>query len=429
MYLTRQINLIVWIVLSGIVDAGQVQQKGPSARARNQLVDSALIPSGISDPRVIKSIRATLRHEFVPRRQRDKSYFDMALPIGGGQTISPPYIVAFMTEKLEPQPTDRVLEIGTGSGYQAAVLSPLVAEVYSIEIVESLGIKARGTLQRLGYKNVHTKIGDGYAGWPEHAPFDKIIVTCSPEEVPQALVDQLAEDGRIVIPLGDRFQQTLYRLRKKNGELRREALEGTFFVPMTGAAESHRKVQIDETRPQVSNTSFEETTDDPKVPLGWYYLRQATVIQSDEAPDGKRYLNVKNEIPGRMAHTIQSFGVDGKTVRTISVSAHVRGTEVKRGPSKDEGPSIIVEFYSASRAPAGRHELGRWSGTFDWQQESQVIPVPQRAILGVVGIGLFGGTGTLDFDQVQLRAEKMRKAIEKPSSGKEPSYRSDEPES
>ena len=138
----------------------------------------------------------------------------MALPIGEQQTISPPFIVAYMTQEIDPQPTDRVLEIGTGSGYQAAMLSPLVKEVYTIEIVEPLGKRAARTLKRLGYKNVFAKVGDGYLGWPEAAPFDKIIVTCSPEKVPQPLVDQLKDGGLMIVPVGERYQQNLYLFRK-----------------------------------------------------------------------------------------------------------------------------------------------------------------------------------------------------------------------
>ncbi len=144
----------------------------------------------------------------------------MALPIGEQQTISSPFIVAFMTEAIDPQPTDRVLEIGTGSGYQAAVLSGLVKEVYTIEIVEPLGRTAQRTLAELRYTNVHVKIGDGFQGWSEHAPFDKIIVTCSPESVPQPLVDQLKEGGLIVIPVGPRYQQVLHLMRKRDGQTR-----------------------------------------------------------------------------------------------------------------------------------------------------------------------------------------------------------------
>ncbi|MCA9155301.1 MAG: protein-L-isoaspartate(D-aspartate) O-methyltransferase, partial [Planctomycetales bacterium] len=187
--------------------------------ARKRMVDEVIIGAGVQDPKVIAAMRSTARHEFVSAKYHPQAYFDMALPIGDSQTISSPFIVAYMTESLDPQPTDRVLEIGTGSGYQAAVLSSLVRDVYTIEIVESLGKRAERTLKRLRYDNVHTKVGDGFLGWAEHAPFDKIIVTCSPEKVPHPLIDQLREGGLIVIPVGERYQQTLYLMRKKDGKL------------------------------------------------------------------------------------------------------------------------------------------------------------------------------------------------------------------
>ncbi len=176
------------------------------------------------------------REEFVPQDSRAESYEDGPLPIGYGQTISQPYIVAFMTEQLQPKRNDRVLEVGTGSGYQAAILAELVAEVYTIEIIEPLAKSAEATLQRLGYKNVHVKAGDGYKGWPEHAPFDAITVTCAPDHVPQPLVDQLKEGGRMIIPVGVFGDQQLYLLEKKNGELQRRAVLPVRFVPMTGEA-------------------------------------------------------------------------------------------------------------------------------------------------------------------------------------------------
>ena len=181
-------------------------------------------------------MRKVPREEFVPEQFRDASYADQPLPIGYDQTISQPLIVAFMTEQLRPQPQDRVLEIGTGSGYQAAILAELVAEVYSIEIIEPLAKTAEATLQRLGYKNVHVKAGDGYKGWPEHAPFDAVIVTCAPDHVPQPLVDQLKEGGRMIIPGRRPGDQELYLLEKKNGQLERRAVLPVQFVPMTGEA-------------------------------------------------------------------------------------------------------------------------------------------------------------------------------------------------
>lgn len=172
-------------------------------RQRQQMVEEFIIGAGIQNPRVIDAMRNTPRHDFVPRQLRQYAYLDMALPIGDQQTISSPFIVAFMTECIDPQPEDRVLEIGTGSGYQAAVLSPLVKHVYSIEIVESLGRRAARTLRQMRRENVTVRVGDGFQGWPEEAPFDKMVVTCSPEKVPQPLVDQLKDNGLLVIPVGD----------------------------------------------------------------------------------------------------------------------------------------------------------------------------------------------------------------------------------
>ena len=206
------------------------------AAQRQQMVQLQLKTRGINDARVLAAMAKVPREEFVAPESRTASYEDGPLPIGYGQTISQPYIVAFMTEQLRPKPSDRVLEVGTGSGYQAAILAELVSEVYSIEIVEPLAKNAEATLQRLGYKNVHLKIGDGYKGWPEKGPFDAIIVTCAPDKVPQPLVDQLKDDGRMVIPVGDRFAQQLYLLEKKNGQLKQSATLPVRFVPMTSEA-------------------------------------------------------------------------------------------------------------------------------------------------------------------------------------------------
>ena len=192
---------------------------------------------GIHEERVLAAMAKVPREEFVPPNSRAQSYEDGPLQIGQGQTISQPYIVAFMTEQLQPKRKDRVLEIGTGSGYQAAVLAELAGEVYSIEIIEPLAQTAEATLRRLGYKNVQVKAGDGYKGWPEHAPFDAITVTCAPDHVPQPLIDQLKEGGRMIIPVGGCGDQELYLLEKKNGELQRRAVLPVRFVPMTGEAQ------------------------------------------------------------------------------------------------------------------------------------------------------------------------------------------------
>lgn len=192
----------------------------------------------IKNPNVLRAMREVPRHEFVPPEVRRLAYQDRPLPIGHGQTISQPYIVAFMTEALSPKPTDRVLEVGTGSGYQAAVLSALVKEVYTIEIVEPLARRAEGALARLGYKNITTRVGDGYKGWPDRAPFDAVIVTCSPNHVPRALIDQLKEGGKMIIPVGEKWSQKLYLLRKEGDGVKQTAVLDVRFVPMTGEAES-----------------------------------------------------------------------------------------------------------------------------------------------------------------------------------------------
>jgi protein-L-isoaspartate(D-aspartate) O-methyltransferase len=226
-----------FLILVAIAAAGCGQTAAPASdftAERQRMVQQQLMPRGINDGRVLAAMAKVPREEFVPPDSREASYADGPLPIGYGQTISQPYIVAFMTEELRPKPSDRVLEIGTGSGYQAAILAELVKEVYTIEIVEPLAKNAEATLQRLGYKNVHVKVGDGYKGWPEYAPFDAITVTCAPDHVPQQLTDQLKDGGRMIIPVGGRFAQELYLLEKRNGQLKESAVLPVRFVPMVG---------------------------------------------------------------------------------------------------------------------------------------------------------------------------------------------------
>jgi protein-L-isoaspartate(D-aspartate) O-methyltransferase len=198
------------------------------------MVEEQLRPRGIKDQRVLIAMGKVPREEFVAVNLRSQSYSDSALPIGHNQTISQPFIVAFMTEQLHLQPTDRVLEVGTGSGYQTAVLATLVKDVYSIEILEALAKESSARLARLRYRNAHVKQGDGYQGWPEVAPFDAIIVTCAPDKVPQPLTQQLKEDGRMIIPVGSGIDQQLYLLEKKHGQLAQTAILPVRFVPMMG---------------------------------------------------------------------------------------------------------------------------------------------------------------------------------------------------
>ena len=230
MRIVAQYLLFVAIATTGC--GQQTPTAAEFATQRQRMVEQQLKPRGIKEERVLAAMAKVPREEFVPADVRPDAYEDGPLPIGYDQTISQPYVVAFMTEQLRPKRSDRVLEIGSGSGYQAAILGELVAEVYTIEIVEPLAKSAEATLQRFGYKNVHIKVGDGYKGWPEEAPFDAIIVTCAPEKVPQPLVDQLKDGGRMVIPVGERFAQQLYLLEKKNGQLKESVTLPVRFVPM-----------------------------------------------------------------------------------------------------------------------------------------------------------------------------------------------------
>jgi len=200
---------------------------------RDAMVDQQIRARGIKAPAVLKAMREVPRHRFVPAAVRHMAYNDHALPIGSEQTISQPYIVAYMTEAADISPGETVLEIGTGSGYQAAILGEVAREVYTIEIIPELAERARNTLAELGYTNVHAKAGNGYLGWPEHAPFDAILVTAAPEQVPQALVDQLASGGRMVVPVGEIVQNMMIIEKTRNGVVERRTIP-VRFVPMTG---------------------------------------------------------------------------------------------------------------------------------------------------------------------------------------------------
>jgi len=212
------------------------------ATEREEMVQLQLKRRGITNEQVLAAMTRVPRHELVPAELQSRAYDDQPLPIGHDQTISQPYIVAFMTQVLQPQPDDTVLEVGTGSGYQAAVLGELVKEVCTIEIVEPLGRRATADLARLGYTNVLVRVGDGYQGWPERAPFDAIIVTCSPDHIPQPLIDQLKDGGRMIIPVGDiRRGQELILLKKRGAEIVRRAVLPVRFVPMTGRAQERER--------------------------------------------------------------------------------------------------------------------------------------------------------------------------------------------
>ncbi|MGB9715392.1 MAG: protein-L-isoaspartate(D-aspartate) O-methyltransferase [Thermodesulfovibrionales bacterium] len=201
---------------------------------REFMVNTQLIPRGIRDERVLKAMKKVPRHLFVDEEIQYKAYDDMALPIGEGQTISQPYMVAIMTELLELKGNEKVLEVGTGSGYQAAILAELSREIYTVDRIPALVEKAKERFRLLNYKNIHTKVGDGTLGWAEEAPFDRIIITAATPQIPDPLIEQLSEEGIIVAPVGDRLSQQLIKLKRSKGRILKERHTPCVFVPLIG---------------------------------------------------------------------------------------------------------------------------------------------------------------------------------------------------
>ncbi|MEA3368822.1 MAG: protein-L-isoaspartate(D-aspartate) O-methyltransferase [Candidatus Ratteibacteria bacterium] len=236
----RNKNLFWGLILFLLILIGKIGFAEVSTRSdldfnnrREEMVSSQIEARGIKNRALLKAMRRVKRHLFVPPQYRHLAYMDKPLPIGESQTISQPYIVALMTDLLRLKGDERVLEIGTGSGYQAAILAELTKEVYSIEIVEPLAKRAEKLLKELGYENIKVKCGDGYLGWEEYAPFEAIIITCAPPDIPQPLIEQLAEGGRMVVPLGVHWQE-LKLVEKLNGRIKTKSIIPVRFVPMTG---------------------------------------------------------------------------------------------------------------------------------------------------------------------------------------------------
>lgn len=228
------------MILASLLPGGLFAQPDFSD-LRQRMVREQIQARGITSPQVLRALRTVERHLLVPQAYRNRAYEDTPLPIGHGQTISQPFVVALMTELLRPHPDDRMLDIGTGSGYQAAVLAEIVDQVYSIEIVPELGIEARKRLAELGYENIEVRIGDGYHGWPDAAPFDGIVIAATIDTIPPALLDQLAEGGRMVAPIGTTPERAdLVLLRKKKGEIIRQKLVPVRFVPFVRSTPKHK---------------------------------------------------------------------------------------------------------------------------------------------------------------------------------------------
>ncbi len=218
--------------LSSIFHHKTSSEKDAFDQLRERMVQEQIVSRGIKDKKVLNALLKVPRHLFISTDYWDEAYQDHPLPIGEEQTISQPYIVAYMTEVLHLKDTDKVLEIGTGCGYQTAVLSELSTSVYSLEYFPKLADQAKATLDHLGYSNVKIKQGNGYKGWEEYAPFDAIIVTCAPKEIPQILIDQLADGGRMIIPIGDRYSQELQLVTKHKTKVTHTRLLSVIFVPM-----------------------------------------------------------------------------------------------------------------------------------------------------------------------------------------------------
>ncbi len=230
-------------LLPHCTDAKRVSESSPQGNVkimREKMIENQIKTRGVKDPRVLSALLKVERHRFVPEQYANSAYSDQPLPIGEGQTISQPYIVALMTELLELKGDEKVLEIGTGSGYQAAVLAELAKTVYTIEIIEPLANKAKMKLLELGYQNIKVKAGNGYLGWPEAAPFDAIIITCAPDHIPELLIEQLKEGGRMVLPLGSGAQE-LKKIIKRGGTVETSDIIPVVFVPMTGEAVKKKK--------------------------------------------------------------------------------------------------------------------------------------------------------------------------------------------
>ena len=405
-WLRLLVAVCVAVSFASLPASAKAQTEAEFAKQRKTMVEFAVRRAGVKDPRVLKAMNATPRHQFVPKPIRGtRSYLDAGVPIGKSQTISSPFIVAYMTQELDPQPTDKVLEIGTGSGYQAAVLSPLVEEVYSIEIVEPLGKTAAKVLKKLKYKNVFTKIGDGYLGWEEHAPFDKIIVTCSPEKIPQPLIDQLKEGGTIVVPMGERHQQTLYLMEKQDGKMVRKALRPTLFVPMTGEAEDKREVKPDPANPTLVNGNFEEGLNKQGFAKGWYYQRQMTLEKHDDSEKGS-YIKFSNDVPGQLSQLMQGFAIDGRKVPLLEFQMEFACENVVQGNSKFDLPTATISFYDEQREYLNIYTIGPFKNTENWKTYFRDLRVPVAAREAIVRVGLFGATGTASFDNVQIKKAK-----------------------
>ncbi|MCH2115796.1 MAG: protein-L-isoaspartate(D-aspartate) O-methyltransferase, partial [Pirellulales bacterium] len=223
------------------------------------------------------------------------------------------------------------------------------------------------------------------------------IVTCSPEKIPEPLVDQLKEGGQMIIPVGQRYQQNLFRVTKRSGKLERETLRATLFVPMTGTAEAERQVLPNPRHPVIENGHFDRVVGDSRLPANWHYLRQARVVAEDAA-----YLSMTNRVPGQACRALQGLALDGQAISEVQLSVRLRGRDLATGPTPHQRAAVIITFYDQRRAVIGSSRLGPWKGSFDWKIESKRVRVPFATREAIVRLGLHGGVGQLDLDDVAI---------------------------
>lgn len=398
----------------------------PAAKffVENELV----LQDGLENDLVLSAMMRIPREKFLPQNKKSGAYRDVAIPIGCSRMDYSPYITAYCISQLDPAPDDKVLEIGTGCGYASAVLSLLVREVHTVEFHATLSKKANQSLKKIGIKNVYGKIGDGFQGCPEQAPFDKIIVWGAVEDIPESLIDQLKEGGRMVVSVGEKYQQTLYLCRKKNGELKKETLPPTFFTSMPGEAESRRILLADPKNPSILGGDFEHYYGETRLPYGWYHVKNARILQGPDAPNGTNYMRFEVEpeytivhdphemedsygeppeqfVPSaeKTAQIVQSFAIDGKTVSRVKFGVFLRAENIQPlDPQNPPKGTIVLAFYGEDREVLQCVQLASVYGSFNWKPFSTEIPVPRKTLEADLYIGLFQNAGRLDIDAVSL---------------------------
>lgn len=371
--------------------------------ARRIMVNEEIAAQGIENQKLLEAMREVPRELFIPLHKRDLAYLNVAITYGDGNVILPPLVTAHLIEKLDPQKNDKVLVIGAGSGYSTALISRMSREVYAVEIDRAVATTAEETLRSLKYTNVKLRVGDGFEGWKEHAPYQRIIVECSPDSVPRPLVDQLAEEGTLLVPTGSEFDQTMYLCKKVNGELTTLSLWPTLLVPMKGKAEELRSHSGLLRTPSILNGGFEEIVPSTKdVPTNWAYVRQGNVVEDSSCPEGSHALSFVNVTRGVAATAIQAFPVDGKNVSELTLACKIWGKDIRPGQNRQQLPRMEVRFYDEKLRYVGGDWMGGWNMTFSWVKKDHVFNVPRPAKFAVLRIGLGGATGEIRFDDIRL---------------------------